>query len=320
MKALVVVNQKAGGIDGQSDSAHTQALRDEFHSAGIDVALRLAAAKEIAPALKAAIAERPEALFVAGGDGTISTAAGLLVDTGIPLGIVPLGTLNHFARDLGLPVTRREAIVALAHGQRTSVDVGEVNGRVFINNCSIGSYPEAVRKRDMLRRTKGAGKWTAMLVASVSVFRRLRRMRLRIESTDAKAEVRTPFMLVANNRYCGNLFNDCLRPRLNDGLLFIYTTRAHRRLTLLRLAWQSLTRTIDGADELDARAVVAATITSVHGEPLPIAVDGELAELSAPLRFRVRPGALRVIMPEQKPGRPARVHNSAEIPALPAGP
>jgi diacylglycerol kinase family enzyme len=298
MKALLVVNAAAGCLKGMRNDLCAELLRDEFRAAGIEVEVRLAPAGKIAAQLRAAAAERPAAIYIAGGDGTLSTAAGELSDTGISLGPVPLGTLNHFARDLGMPVERREAIAALAQGYVADIDVGEVNGRVFINNCSIGSYPEAVRKRDALRRMHGTRKWPAMLLASLSAFRRLRRFRVHIVAPDTRLQVRTPFILVANNRYTGNLFNDCLRPQLHEGRLFVYTTRAHRRLALLRLAWQSLTRTIDAADGLETHALAEATITPARGGALPLAIDGELANLPPPLRFRIRPRALRVITPK----------------------
>lgn len=296
MKAVLVVNSQAGGLQGK-DAPSLGALRDRFREAGLEVTLRPVAGAEIAESLRDVIAGRPELVYVAGGDGTLSTAAGLLAGTGTALGAVPLGTLNHFARDLGISVAVREAVRDLAGGHVTAVDVGEVNGRVFINNCSIGSYPEAVRKRDALRRANGAGKWTAMVIASIGVFRRLRRLRLRVEASNLKLELRTPFLLVANNRFRGHLFDGCLRPRLDAGELHLYTTRAHRRLTLLRLAWQTLTRNIDAVDGLEEHGVSAATISPLRGGSLPLAIDGEVCDLPPPLRFRIRPRALRVVAP-----------------------
>lgn len=266
-------------------------------SAGVTATARPAPPKQLCATLRAAAATRPDAIFVAGGDGSMSAAAGCLVDTGIALGVVPLGTLNHFARDLGLPLDWREAVTALGRGERRAVDVGEVNGHVFINNCSIGSYPEAVRKRDALRRKHGSGKWLAMFFATVAVFRRLRRLRLQIETPERTLSLRTPFVFIGNNAYTGHVLDHSLRPQLDGGRLAIYTTRAHRRLTLLRLAWQSLVRSIDAADALETLSVAEATISNSSAGPLPIAADGELLDLQAPLRFRSRPRALQVIAP-----------------------
>lgn len=304
MHAVLILNRAAGSLDGERAGATPESLREAFAGAGMPVALELSAPGHLEDALRAAAARHPPAIFVGGGDGTLNTAARVLVDTHIPLGVVPLGTLNHFANDLGLPDAWREAIPLLASGATRDVDVGEVNGTVFINNCSIGSYPEAVRHRDQLRREHGRGKWVAMTLASLAVFRRLRRFRVRIEIPDTKPLVlRTPFVFIGNNRYSGHLLEQSLRPRLDEGVLSIFTTRASRRFTILRLIWQSLIHSIDAADALELLLAREAVVSSPTGQPLPLAIDGELADERPPLRFRVRPGALRVIAPAASPAR-----------------
>ena len=297
MKALLILNDAAGSVNGDKDAVTADAVLEAFAKAGITVEPRVAPPKRLCETLQAAVDERPDALFVGGGDGTVSAAAGCLVGTEVALGVLPLGTFNHFARDLGLPLPWHEALAALATAQPRSVDVGEVNGRIFINNCSLGSYPDAVRERDALRRTRGAAKGFAMLLATIKVFRRLRRMRLRIETPGETLALRTPFMFVGNNAYSGHVFDHSLRPRLDDGRLWLYTTRARGRLSLLRLAWQSFIHRIDAADALESHSVTEATITSEIGRSIPIAADGELLDVQAPLRFRSRPKALRVLAP-----------------------
>jgi diacylglycerol kinase family enzyme len=299
MRPVLILNDGAGSLNGDRRAESPDAVRAVFVDAGADPEVRLTSPDRLIATLERARQDRPPAVFVGGGDGTISTAAGCLAGTGIPLGVVPLGTLNHFARDLGLPVDWREAAPALVRGQPRPVDVGEVNGRVFINNCSLGSYPEAVRQREAIRRVRGAGKGLAMLIASVAVFRRLRRLRLRIDKPDTTLALRTPFLLVGNNAYSGHVLDSNLRPRLDEGRLWLYTTRAHRRLALLRLAWQSLVRTIDDADGLETHPVSEVTIHSESQRLIPLAVDGELVPPVHTLRLRARPGALRVIAPDR---------------------
>lgn len=297
MRALLILNDAAGSLKGEHDAASSTEVVDAFAAAGLPVGLRTGSPAELAATFQGAVEERPEIIFVGGGDGTISSAAGYLVDTPIALGVLPLGTLNHFARDLGIPATWRDAIPALVDGRTRAVDVGEINGRVFINNCSLGSYPEAVRRRDALRRAHGAGKWAAMFLASITVFRRLRRLRVRIESPSAHLTLRTPFVFIGNNAYSGHVLGPNLRPQLDAGQLWIYTTQAHRRLALLRLAWQSLVRQIDAADALDALPIREAVITTEGPREPPLAMDGELVESARILRCRVRPRALRVRVP-----------------------
>ena len=307
MDAVLILNRSAGSLNGDRDAVTPDAVRQAFAGHDMRVEVRLAAPRELPGALQRAAADRPGAVLVGGGDGTVSTAAGVFAGKAVPLGVLPLGTLNHFARDLGFPADWREAVVALAGGVTRRVDVAEVNGRVFINNCSIGSYPEAVRRRDQLRRQHGRRKWVAMALASLEVFRRLRRFHVCIETPDTSQRLKTPFVFVGNNRYSGHLLNSSLRPRLDEGRLSIFTTRAGRKGALLRLAWQSLVHSVDVAEGLEALLAAGAAVSSPTGERLPVAVDGELVDLVPPFRFRVRPGALTVLAPPEAtstgPGR-----------------
>jgi diacylglycerol kinase family enzyme len=314
MKALLILNDAAGSLNGDKVAVSASAVVEAFRAEGLDVEPRLAPATQLRGTLQAAVAARPDAVIVGGGDGSISTAAACLADTGIALGVLPLGTLNHFARDLGLPAGWRPAIAVLAHGPCRAIDVGEVNGHVFINNCSIGSYAEAVRKRDALRTLHGSGKWWAMFLATLAVFRRLRRLRLQIETNEATMALRTPFVVVSNNCYSGRVLDSSLRPRLDAGRIWIYTTRAHRHGAILRFAWQSLLRNIDAVDGLEVIETCAATVNHPYGK-LHVAVDGELVVLERPLRFRIRPAALRVIVPQKTEASAAATR--METPALP---
>jgi len=135
-----------------------------------------------------------------------------------------------------------------------------------------------------------------MLIASWHVFRRLRRFRFHIETPEGVFVIRSPFAVVANNRYSGNVFDTSLRPSLERGRLWIYTAHARTRGSLLRMIIQGLARSIDDADGLDVRDATDATITVSTGS-LPVACDGELVDLTPPLRFRIRPAALRVLAP-----------------------
>ncbi len=152
--------------------------------------------REIAPgasvdgAIAAAKAERPDVLVAAGGDGTLTAVAAALVDTEIVLGVLPLGTLNHFAKDLGIPLELEGAAGTIVAGRTTRIDVGEVNGRVFVNNSSIGLYPEIVADRERQQRRLGRGKWPALAWASWAALRRypFLDVTLRIDGTEHFAQ------------------------------------------------------------------------------------------------------------------------------------
>jgi diacylglycerol kinase family enzyme len=299
MNVFLILNDGARSLNGNGRALAPSDVLDAFRTAGLCVQSRVAPGNQLDESLRAAISAAPSMIVVGGGDGTISTAAQRLAGTEIPLGVLPLGTLNHFARDLGMPPGWRDAVAAVAAGEVRTVDVAEVNGRVFINNCSIGSYADAVRKRDALRRRHGLGKWWAMTIATFRVFRRLRRLRLRVEANGQTVSLRSPFIVVANNRYSGHVLDYSLRARLDEGRLWIYTTRARRHAAVLRFMWQSLLHEIDAVEGLDKFEVTEATIDYDY-TGLPVALDGELADLRPPLRFRTRRGALRVIVPQPR--------------------
>ncbi len=252
---------------------------------------------EIERALSAGVTARPDAIIIGGGDGTVRSAAAALADSGISLGVLPMGTLNHFAKDLEIPFTLPEAVDALVSGTVQSVDAAEVNGHLFINNCSLGTYAEAVKRREALRREQGHGKWRAMFKASWQAFRRFKRMRMRVSIPGvAVRDLHTPLIVVGNNAYSGHVLHGSLRARLDEGKLWLYIAHVHRHLAALRMAWQSLTRRLDAADALAAEPVTEFTIES--DTPIHLAADGEILELPSPWRFRIRPGALRVIVPK----------------------
>lgn len=300
--AIAILNPHAGSLRGSEPEHVAGEIRAAFAGVGVTIAMtKLDAGGRLKSLCAEIAAQRPDAVFVGGGDGTISTAAGCLAGTGIPLGVLPLGTLNHFARDLGIPADWREAVPVFGMKHFANVDLGEVNGRLFLNNCSLGAYPEAVRRRDALRRERGTRKWAAMFIASIAVFRRLKSLRFQVRTGDVARSIRAPFLVVANNRYSGYVLDGSLRARLDQHQLWIYTTRVQRRWALLRLAWQSLLRRIDSADDLESWAAAELSIqVERHRGRLPIGIDGEVTDLVPPLRFRVVPDALRVFVGQRE--------------------
>ena len=142
----VIINAGAGNPHVEDRS---RSLSELFLAGGIHADVRLArTGSDIDALVRAAVNEHPPMLIAAGGDGTISTAAAALAGTDIPLGVLPFGTLNHFAKDLGVPLELEASVRNIIENNVTAVDVAEVNGRVFINNSSLGLYPDMVRDRE----------------------------------------------------------------------------------------------------------------------------------------------------------------------------
>ena len=137
-----------------------------------------------------------------------------------------------------------------------------------------------------------------MTLATIAVFRRLRRIRVRVVADGQRLNLRSPFVVIANNRYSGRLLDHSLRPRLDEGRLWLYSTPAARHTTILRVFWQALRRRLHEIDDLDTTS--AARLTLQHTYPSqPVAIDGELASLASPLEFLLRPAALHVIVPRR---------------------
>ncbi len=160
-------------------------------------------------------------IVAAGGDGTVSSVASALVGTQAALGILPLGTLNHFAKDVGIPLDLDAAVETIINGRERLVDVGELNGRIFINNSSIGLYPAIVQERSEHQR-RGVSKWVAFARALYTVMRRVPHFHASMHA-DGKYDGtdRTPFIFVGNNPYETTGLDIGERRRLDTGKLWV---------------------------------------------------------------------------------------------------
>ena len=297
VRVALILNRDAGGgaASGQRDAA-LEALR----AAGVEAeAVRVRPDEFTRTAREAARSH--DAVVAAGGDGTVSSVAAGLVGGDTPLGVLPLGTLNHFAKDLGVPLDLEEAAAVIAAGNVRRVDVGEVNGRTFVNNSSIGAYPLAVTLRERLQEQHGYGKWLAMARASLTVFKRLPLLTVELRADGEPVELCTPIVFVGNDEYDVTTLPPGRRQRLDDGCLCVCTVRAEARRHLLLLAGRALLGRLHTANDLEARLVGELEVR-VDRRSLPVAVDGEVLRLDTPLRYRTRPGALPVLAPPAADG------------------
>jgi diacylglycerol kinase family enzyme len=252
--------------------------------------------RTLADQARAALEAGCRIAVAAGGDGTVNAVATALLGRDVPLGVLPMGTLNHFAKDLGLPLDLAEAVHVAARGTVRRVDVGQVNGRVFLNNSSIGVYPKVVELRRRWEST-GLGKWVAALWASLVVLRRRPFMGVRIRTADETVVRLTPFVFVGNNEYRMVGLQAASRESLTGGRLALYVMHASLRRSLLLLAWEVLWRGVDQVRELELFLVSEATIET-RRRHLQVALDGEVIRLASPLEYRILPLALAVMRPE----------------------
>ena len=293
MRVIVVTNPHAG------TSAHPdpEEIRQALQSTGVQSeVLVTSAGHDLASITREAIKKHPDAIVASGGDGTVSSVAGQLAGAGIPLGVLPTGTLNHFAKDLGLPLDLEAAAKVIAANQMRAIDLAEVNGRVFINNSSIGIYPQIVAKREEIRERLGRGKWVAMLIAFLAVFRRYPTVHVRINSPKVAFERDTPFVFIGNNRYEFALNMLGKRPSLDRHKLSVYFTNRTGRFGILRLSFRALIGRLNQDKDFNILTVQELLIET-NRPSLRVALDGEVFRLTPPLHYRTRPDALKVIAP-----------------------
>ena len=295
MKPVVVIVN--GGAGQGHDEAAADDLRAKLKDAGLDAELVLAdGGEQMIATARRALEEGARLVAAGGGDGTINAVASVMVGSGVPFGVLPLGTLNHFAKDLGIPLDLGDAVRNLATGRPAQVDVGEVNGRIFLNNSSLGLYPDIVRDREKQQRRLGRGKWTAAAWAALAALRRYPFLSMRLTVKDETLARRTPFVFIGNNAYTMEGLSIGERARLDEGVLSLYVAQRPTRLGLLRFAFDALRGRLGEERDFDVLHAPEFDIDT-HRKRLLVATDGEVTAMNPPLRYRMRPGALTVLVP-----------------------
>ena len=290
----VLINRGGGAV--AADPKIADKVDEAFKRAGLDVEIQLVAGGDCA-VRASAIAERgDELLVVGGGDGTISAAASALVGTETLLGILPLGTLNHFARDLGLPAELGEAAQLIARRPERRVDVAEMNDRIFINNSAIGLYPLMVIDRDEQRKRLGRSKRLAMVVASLRTLARFNHQRLSLTVNDEKERVDTPLLFVGNNDYRIDIGAPGQRESIDDGELSVFVMRKKTRRGLIAASVRALFHRARD-DDMERIGGVQRLRVGSHRSTIPVSLDGEVVRAAPPLDYRIHKQALRVIAP-----------------------
>jgi len=231
-----------------------------------------------------------EAIVAVGGDGTVNATARLAVQHSLPLGVIPAGTLNHFAKDLGLPLQAAKAVVAIVKGKLLAIDYATVNGELFINNSSIGIYPSTVLRRE---RKSRLFKWPATAVAFVAALFRHHTIHAHITTPTETWEHRSPLIFVGNNEYQVEKVGFTKRETLSRGQLFLYAVQAARPMALLLLALLSLIGM--RRRSTDFRSVSSGPITIKSSKAsVNVAIDGEIVRLHFPLDYKLHAQGLKV--------------------------
>ena len=288
----VLINERSGLTAKPDVGPEIQAL---FTRQGARIRLeRVRDPGDIAARARQAAA-RGDLLVAAGGDGTVSSVAGIAVETDATLGVLPMGTLNHFAKDLGIPLELEPAVTAIVAGHVRHIDVGEVNGRVFVNNSSVGLYPRMVWEREGEQR-RGRTKWTAFMIAMLRTWRNYRTVAAHLEVDGKAAIVRTPFIFVGNNEYKPEGFRLAGRAALDRGHLSIFVAPESGRFEILALPLRALVNRLHDASPFSGFNADTLSVAVGHHR-INVACDGEVALMRPPLVYRIRPRALRVVVP-----------------------
>lgn len=294
--SLPVVVNRAGGTAAALGDALADRLRDAFAAAGYGIDLHLVEGRDVAETVSR-MGTAP-VVVVGGGDGTLGAAAQARVDSGGgALGLLPLGTRNHLAHELGIPDDLDDAVAAIASGAVRSIDLATVNGIGFVNNASVGFYPLLVRWRDAERRRRGLPKGLATIAAAWATIRRMPHHRLRLTIGSQVRPVSTPLLFVGNNRYMLERGRIGQRVALDDGLLSVFAVATRSRIGLAWFAVRTLLGFSDPQQDFAAVGETAGFIVESAAGHVDVALDGEVHRLETPLRFQVLPCAFTVIAP-----------------------
>lgn len=283
----LIVNRKAGSARRIKQLAQvliSHQLTPEVFEAG-----------DPAEAAGMAIQQGANVLVAAGGDGTLSSVASAIIGTDAVLAVLPLGTRNHFAKALGLPLALEQAVEVIGNGSVSAVDVGEVNGRIFLNNSSLGLYPLMV----VLRRRQeklGLRRWIAQLWAGCVSLARMPVLEITLAANGERVHRRTPMIFIGNNRYEfeGTRVGD--RDSLTEGELFLTIVNGASRMRFLRLTWLALLGKLHDRSEFEAFPAKEAVVECRRGV-VRVSLDGEVVLMKPPLRYRILPKSLKVLTP-----------------------
>jgi diacylglycerol kinase family enzyme len=297
MYFLAVLNRDGGALRTIDLAAFEATVRQALERAGHSVDIEIVGGGEITAALgRAARDERADVVLAGGGDGTVSAAAAALMNSDKALAILPAGTMNLFARGLGIPLQLEAAVEAFARGSVRAVDIASANGRPFVHQFSIGMHAELVERRESLNYHSRIGKIGASFRAAAETLWNPPRIRVRLQLDGAEIIATTSSIGVSNNVFGEGHLPFAEMP--NRGELGIYITRARRRSDLfsflLHLAagrWRS-----NPQIEIHRSSQVKLTLLS-SAKRFRCAVDGELHSLERETEIRCHPGALKVLIP-----------------------
>ncbi|HVI28900.1 diacylglycerol/lipid kinase family protein [Hansschlegelia sp.] len=303
MKIALVINRSSGALLGLTDAPGD--LERKLAEAGFEVGAVLDGdASDLSARIERASRLPVDAVITAGGDGTIMTAAQALAGTGKALGPLPLGTMNLLARDLGIPIDLDEAIAALATADRVPIDMGDVNGHVFLCNSMLGVPARLAERRERSREDMGLTGWWRLAAAGLKGLYRYPPLRVGLDLGHGPVTIRSKAIVVANNAYDEGFGHFLSRSSLDRGELALYVTRRLSAWPIIRISARIAIGSWKQDPDLETYGVRELTVTS-RRKLLRVMNDGETMLLKPPLLYRTRPKALLALRPRSGQAAPA---------------
>ena len=294
---IAVFVNMSSGLRLDLKNEHINTIKKCFREESIHVKIIKVFDTRTIPAFVKNLAKEGYTTFVAaGGDGTISAVAAELVHSSHILGVLPLGTMNNFAKTLRIPLDLSEAVKIILHRTIKKIDVAEVNKKIFVNNSSIGIYSALVRKKEKELRY-GKNKILAFMKAIFHVFQHYPLLMLQLVANNVQLTRTTPIVFVGNNIYkLEKKFELGTREHLDQNLLSVFLTKEITRFEFIKLFLNTLFAAVYREKNFDFFATKELQIHSKKAY-LHVVTDGEVGEMATPLHYKIHPRALIVIVP-----------------------
>jgi diacylglycerol kinase family enzyme len=298
---LILINADAGTVKTMGEEKIRALVETAIAAHGLAFELKIVAGGEIDGAVRDAMNANVPAIAVGGGDGTISGIARKLAGTDIALGVLPLGTMNLFAKAAGAPEKLEDALAALATMEPVPIDLGEVNGRLFLRQIAFGFQPKMVRLREKLGYSSRFTKIAAGARAFVAVFRRARPLSVEAEIDGVKRVLKGPALVVSNNLYGAAAFQE----RLDGGVLGLYVLKTAEILPALAVARDIVMGGVGTNPHVLAGEASEIAIRSLKSgwrkrRRAIVSIDGELENVDLPIKIALSPKILRLLMTKRQ--------------------
>lgn len=298
-KIGIIFNQSAGSFKNlhRDPKEWIDEIKKNHSFNDVEFDVRIIPAKEIDSVINEFISYNYDVITASGGDGTINGVASLVRNSDSSLGVIPSGTFNHFAKDVGIPLDFEEAVLNLVNEEISYIDFGSVNDKIFLNNSSIGQYPIAVLVREVARKRKKLNKKFAMALAVIKTALANPLLTISTDSKEVK-DIETPLVFIGNNYYDISPLNIGKRKSLTEGNLYAYGSKCKNIFCSLHVAALAFYNQLKLTSKFVLTPFTEGTINSKN-KRLAVAVDGEIFRMKTPLHYKMNHKVLKIILPKK---------------------